>query len=188
MQAMGFEGGAYLGILTFVILPMLFLLGLALVPIGLWWRKRKDAKLAAQGKDVGHLPVIDLNNERTRGVLIDVRRARRAGAGAGRRPDVQGRPLHGLDRVLRHGLPQGDAARIHGLQAFAARERRLRRLPHRSGRRMVRQGEDLGLVAARRRGLRPVPAPDPDPGRIAAPGERHLRAVPPPGQASSASA
>ena len=60
MQAMGFEGGAYLGILTFVILPMLFLLGLALIPVGLWWRKRKDARLAAQGKDdrppAGHRP------------------------------------------------------------------------------------------------------------------------------------
>lgn len=70
MQAMGFEGGAYLGILTFVIFPMLFLLGLALIPLGLWWRKRKDAKLAAQGKESGHLPVIDLNKESTRGVLV----------------------------------------------------------------------------------------------------------------------
>ena len=49
MQGMGFEGGAYLGIVTFVMLPMAFLLGLALVPIGLWWRKRTDAKLAALG-------------------------------------------------------------------------------------------------------------------------------------------
>jgi hypothetical protein len=70
MQAMGFEGGAYLGILTFVVFPLLFLLGLALIPIGLWWRKRKDAKLAAQGKDTGHLPVIDLNKESTRSVLV----------------------------------------------------------------------------------------------------------------------
>ena len=70
MQGMGFEGGAYLGILTFVVLPMMFLLGVALVPIGLWWRKRQDAKLAAQGQQTGHLPVFDLNQERTRGVLI----------------------------------------------------------------------------------------------------------------------
>ena len=70
MQAMGFEGGAYLGILTFVIFPMLFLLGLALVPIGLWWRKRKDSRLAAQGKEVGHLPIIDLNKDSTRGVIL----------------------------------------------------------------------------------------------------------------------
>jgi hypothetical protein len=70
MLGMGYEGGAYIGIITFVALPMAFLLGLALVPIGLWWRKRQDAKLAAQGKATGHLPVFDLNNERTRGVLI----------------------------------------------------------------------------------------------------------------------
>ena len=70
VMAMGFQGSAYLGILTSVVFPMLFLLGLALIPIGLWWRKRKDAKLAAQGRDVGHLPVIDLNNESTRGVII----------------------------------------------------------------------------------------------------------------------
>jgi nitrate/TMAO reductase-like tetraheme cytochrome c subunit len=70
MQAMGFQGGAYLGILTFVLLPALFLVGLILVPAGLWWRKRKDAKLAAQGRDVGHLPVFDLNSERTRGTLL----------------------------------------------------------------------------------------------------------------------
>jgi hypothetical protein len=47
MQGMGFEGGAYLGIITFVVLPMAFLAGLVLVPAGLWWRKRADAKLAA---------------------------------------------------------------------------------------------------------------------------------------------
>ena len=70
MQGVGFEGGAYLGIVTFVLLPMAFLFGLALVPIGLWWRKRTDAKLAAQGQKTGHLPIFDLNQERTRGVLI----------------------------------------------------------------------------------------------------------------------
>lgn len=56
MQGMGFEGGAYLGIVTFVMLPMAFLLGLALVPIGLWWRKRKDSKLAAQGRKPATCP------------------------------------------------------------------------------------------------------------------------------------
>ena len=70
VQGMGFVGGAYSGIITFVALPMAFLLGLVLVPIGLWWRKRRDAKLAAQGQATGGLPVFDLNNERTRGVLI----------------------------------------------------------------------------------------------------------------------
>ena len=70
MQAMGFQGGAYLGIVTFVVLPMMFLAGVFTVPLGLWLKKRRDAKAAAEGKPVGHLPVIDLNKESTRGVLL----------------------------------------------------------------------------------------------------------------------
>ena len=48
MQAMGFEGGAYLGIVTFVLLPMGFLLGIIIVPLGIWLHKRRDAKAALQ--------------------------------------------------------------------------------------------------------------------------------------------
>jgi len=70
MQNMGFEGGAYLGIVTFVILPMLFLTGVAIVPLGIWLKKRRDTKAAAEGRPVGHMPVIDLNRESTRGVLL----------------------------------------------------------------------------------------------------------------------
>jgi hypothetical protein len=70
MQAMGFEGGAYLGIITFVVLPMAFLAGISLVPLGIWLHKRRDAKAAAEGRPAGHLPVIDLNKESTRGVLL----------------------------------------------------------------------------------------------------------------------
>ncbi len=70
MQAMGFEGGAYLGIITFVVLPALFLTGVAIVPFGIWLQKRRDAKAAAEGRPAGHLPVVDLNRESTRGVLL----------------------------------------------------------------------------------------------------------------------
>jgi len=70
MQAMGFEGGAYLGIITFVVLPMGFLAGIVIVPLGIWLQKRRDAKAAAEGRPVGHLPIIDLNRETTRGVLL----------------------------------------------------------------------------------------------------------------------
>ena len=70
MQAMGFQGGAYLGIVTFVVLPMMFLAGVFTVPLGIWLKKRRDAKAAAEGKPVGHLPIIDLNKESTRGVLL----------------------------------------------------------------------------------------------------------------------
>ena len=70
MQAMGFEGGAYLGIITFVVLPVMFLAGVAIVPIGIWLQKRRDAKAAAEGRPLGHLPIVDLNKESTRGVLL----------------------------------------------------------------------------------------------------------------------
>jgi hypothetical protein len=70
MQGMGFEGGAYLGIITFVALPFIFLAGIVIVPLGIWLHKRHDAKAAAEGRPVGHLPVIDLNKETTRGVLL----------------------------------------------------------------------------------------------------------------------
>ena len=70
MQAMGFEGGAYLGIITFVVLPMGFLAGIVVVPLGIWLHKRRDAKAAAEGRPAGHLPVVDLNKESTRGVLL----------------------------------------------------------------------------------------------------------------------
>ena len=70
MQAMGFQGGAYLGIVTFVVLPMMFLAGIFTVPLGIWLKKRRDAKAAAEGRPVGHLPVIDLNKKSTRGVLL----------------------------------------------------------------------------------------------------------------------
>jgi hypothetical protein len=70
MQAMGFQGGAYLGIVTFVVLPMMFLIGIVVVPLGIWLQKRRDAKAAAEGRPIGHMPVVDLNKESTRGVLL----------------------------------------------------------------------------------------------------------------------
>jgi len=70
MQVMGFQGGAYLGIVTFVLLPATFLTGVAIVPVGIWSQKRRDARAAAEGRPVGHLPVVDLNQESTRGVLL----------------------------------------------------------------------------------------------------------------------
>ena len=44
MQQFGFEGGPYLGILTFLILPMIFAFGLVLIPIGAVLYRRKMRK------------------------------------------------------------------------------------------------------------------------------------------------
>jgi hypothetical protein len=67
IQIAGFEGGPYLGILTYLVLPMGLLLGLLLVPFGLWLQHRRDrTRAGAAGKP---LPVFDLNNEKTRGQI-----------------------------------------------------------------------------------------------------------------------
>jgi hypothetical protein len=69
MQMWGFEGGPYLGILTFLVLPMFFALGLILIPVGvILWRR----KLRRQpgGEDVSLLPVFDLNVPATRNWLL----------------------------------------------------------------------------------------------------------------------
>jgi nitrate/TMAO reductase-like tetraheme cytochrome c subunit len=71
MELTGFHGGPYLGILTYLILPMVAIGGLLLIPLGVWKRRRDLAASANDPNSVDHgLPVIDLNNERTRGVLI----------------------------------------------------------------------------------------------------------------------
>jgi hypothetical protein len=70
VQLLGFEGGPYLGILTFLVLPMFFVAGLVLIPIGVFLQRRRAARLAADGKPPPLFPVIDLNNETTRKSVI----------------------------------------------------------------------------------------------------------------------
>lgn len=69
MEQLGFEGGPYLGILTYLILPMIFVVGLILIPIGavLWRRKMRRAP-GGEGSPL--LPVFDLNVPHTRRWLL----------------------------------------------------------------------------------------------------------------------
>jgi hypothetical protein len=69
MQQFGFEGGPYLGILTYLILPMIFALGLILIPIGaVLWRRKVSRMPGGEGTQL--LPVFDLNVPRTRHWLL----------------------------------------------------------------------------------------------------------------------
>jgi hypothetical protein len=71
LQLTGFDGGAYLGIITYMLLPMVLAFGLVLIPVGVWLRGRQEAAAAAHHEAAPRgLPVIDLNNAHTRGVLI----------------------------------------------------------------------------------------------------------------------
>jgi hypothetical protein len=70
MELSGFDGGPYLGILTYLILPMVFVVGLLLVPIGVMRKRKLDALAAAHREAPSRLPIVDLNNERTRGAVL----------------------------------------------------------------------------------------------------------------------
>jgi nitrate/TMAO reductase-like tetraheme cytochrome c subunit len=71
MSALGFQGGgAYLGLITFVAVPMLFLFGLLLIPLGLWLEKRRLAKGGAARTTA--FPVLDFNVSRTRNIVLSV--------------------------------------------------------------------------------------------------------------------
>ncbi len=65
MQALGFHGGPYVGILAYMMLPGLFVLGLGLIPLGVWRQRRKERLGLMQD-----LPVVDLNVPRTRNAAI----------------------------------------------------------------------------------------------------------------------
>ena len=67
LDLVGYHGGPYAGILAFLIIPGLFLLGLALIPLGLWReRVRHRRALAAGAAADDALPVWDLNVDRVR--------------------------------------------------------------------------------------------------------------------------
>jgi len=65
MELWGFEGGPYLGILTYLILPMIFVTGLILIPVGAVLYRRR-LRRAPGGEDKPLLPVFDLNVKSTR--------------------------------------------------------------------------------------------------------------------------
>jgi NapC/NirT cytochrome c family, N-terminal region len=64
------RGGSFLAILTFLVLPGVLVLGLVLIPVGLWWQLRRERAAAARAGGPPSLPVIDLNSTTTRGALV----------------------------------------------------------------------------------------------------------------------
>jgi len=65
MEQLGFEGGPYLGILTYLILPMIFVVGLILIPIGAVLYRRRLRRTPGR-ESTPLLPIFDLNNTKTR--------------------------------------------------------------------------------------------------------------------------
>jgi len=68
--AAGVKGGSFLGIVTFLVLPGVLVLGLVLIPLGLWLQRRAERLAARHRGHMPALPVIDLNRPTTRGALL----------------------------------------------------------------------------------------------------------------------
>src|ERR1700687_4548055 len=66
LDLLGFHRGLYTGIIVFVVLPALFVLGLILIPVGAWMERRRPAGTVAEKR----LPVIDLNSPRSQRMLL----------------------------------------------------------------------------------------------------------------------
>jgi formate-dependent nitrite reductase cytochrome c552 subunit len=61
-------GGAYLGLITYILLPAVMVMGLLLIPIGMWFKVRHDRRGAVrEGLD---WPMVDLNNVRHRNAFF----------------------------------------------------------------------------------------------------------------------
>src|ERR1041384_601367 len=70
VQQLGYRGGPYLGILTFLILPGIFVLGLVLIPVGVLIAARGAKRAARRGEPPPSFPVLDLNVDRTRKLVL----------------------------------------------------------------------------------------------------------------------
>jgi hypothetical protein len=66
----GFHSNPYIGILFFLVLPAIFLLGLALIPAGAWLERRR--RRAGRPPSEVRWPTIDLNNPRQRTTAVIV--------------------------------------------------------------------------------------------------------------------
>ena len=66
LNVVGLEGGPYSGILAFLVLPAIFVIGLLLIPIGIARQRRRDRTAMAHGAAPPAFPVLDFNEAGTR--------------------------------------------------------------------------------------------------------------------------
>ncbi len=74
IDLLGKSEGPYMGILGYLIVPAVFVFGLILIPAGIFLEKRQARKAAARGAPAAGaragFPVIDLNHDRTRNLVL----------------------------------------------------------------------------------------------------------------------
>ena len=71
LLVLGIVHHGYVGLVLFLILPGLFILGLVLIPVGAWWQ-RKSGVARDEELRKHPFPVLDFNSERTRSVFMSI--------------------------------------------------------------------------------------------------------------------
>ncbi len=66
MELAGNVHNTYVGLFAFVFLPTIFMLGLVLIPIGMWLRRRRLLREGVSAADRGRYPRLDFNDSRLR--------------------------------------------------------------------------------------------------------------------------
>ncbi|MDH3284072.1 MAG: NapC/NirT family cytochrome c, partial [Acidobacteriota bacterium] len=69
-EVLGFLGNPYIGILTFMILPAIFVAGLVMIPMGVLLWHRRVRKAAEKGQAPPPFPIIDFNRIHTRKIAL----------------------------------------------------------------------------------------------------------------------
>ena len=165
----------YIGILAFLALAGAFFAGLALIPVGIWLRRKREQKA---GLYPASFPPLNLRN---RGVPPpgDLYRSDHLRQPGDRQPvDLWRRYLHGNPEFLRPDLPHRDAARVYGVSELPALQGGVRAMPHRARSFLVRQKQTLRRGAGIRGHLQYLSAAHPHPGAQPAPRAGNLRDVP----------
>ncbi len=70
LEAVGMHGNPYVGILAYLVLPGCFLAGLVLIPLGVLLDRRRSWRAYQEGRAPSAYPVIDLNRNQTRRLLL----------------------------------------------------------------------------------------------------------------------
>ena len=130
----------YLGILAFLTIPGPFFGGLVLIPLGMWLKRKREGR---SGVYPPSFPPLNWSNPELRKLVyfvgvttvVNIVIAQPVAYGA----------VNYMDSVTFCGqdLPYRDAARVHGLPELAALARGVRQMPHRPGRRLVREEQAL---------------------------------------------
>ena len=161
----------YIGLLVFLILPGIFVLGLLLIPLGIWLRRRS---LLESGELPGIFPAIDLGLPVVRRTLEYVAVATVLNLLIVGTASYRGVQYMDSTEFLRADLSPGDGSGVYGLSEFSPLAGGLCRVPHRAGRRVVCALEAFRSAAGLRGNLPHLFAAHSFAGKVPAPGARDL--------------